>query len=122
MAALSRLIPAPISREDTQKVQRIACDVFRALDCKGVVRVDFMMDRASGELYITEINTIPGSLAFYLWEKTGEGLCYRRLIDHMVDYAMKAYQEKDRNITSFQSDIITEALKRQASGAKGAKA
>lgn len=122
MAALSRLIPAPISREDTQKVQRIACDVFRALDCKGVVRVDFMMDRASGELYITEINTIPGSLAFYLWEKTGEGICYRRLIDHMVDYAMKAYQEKDRNITSFQSDIITEALKRQAYGAKGAKA
>ena len=121
MAALSRIIPAPISPEDTRKVQQIACDIFRALDCKGVVRVDFMMDRASDGLYITEINTIPGSLAFYLWEKTGEGLSYRKLIDRMVDYAMKAYGEKDRNITSFQSDIISKALKRQVSGIKGAK-
>lgn len=121
MAALSRMIPAPISEEDTQKIQKTAGDVFRALDCKGVVRVDFMLDRATGELYITEINTIPGSLAFYLWEKTGEGLPYRRLIDRLVAYAMKAYREKERGITSFQSDIIPTALARQSSGSKGGK-
>lgn len=121
MAALTRLIPAPISDADTQKVQQTAVNIFRALDCKGVVRVDFMMDRADGSLYITEINTIPGSLAFYLWEKTGEGLPYRALIDRMVDLALKAYQEKERAVTSFQSDIIASALKRQASGSKGGK-
>jgi len=121
MAALTRLIPAPISDLDTQKVQQTAVNIFRALDCKGVVRVDFMMDRADGSLYITEINTIPGSLAFYLWEKTGEGLPYRALIDRMVDLALKAYQEKERAVTSFQSDIIASALKRQASGSKGGK-
>lgn len=121
MAALSRLIPAPISAEDTQKVQQTAAAIFRALDCKGVVRVDFMLDSASGGLYITEINTIPGSLAYYLWEKTGDGLPYRKLIDSMVGYALTAYREKDRNITSFQSDIIASAISRQQSGAKGAK-
>ena len=121
MASLSRLIPAPISKEDTQKVQQTAVQIFRALDCKGVVRVDFMLDRRTGGLFITEINTIPGSLAFYLWEKTGEGLHYRKLIDRLVAYALKAYEEKERNITSFQSDVIVSAIARQSSGTKGAK-
>ena len=48
-----------------------SCDIFRMLDCKGVVRIDYMFDRASEQIYITEINTIPGSLAFYLWENKG---------------------------------------------------
>lgn len=121
MASLSRLIPAPISEEDTQKVQAIAVEIFKALDCKGVVRVDFMLDRTDGTLYITEINTIPGSLAFYLWEKTGEGLPYRALIDRLVDSALRAYAEKERLVTSFQSDIIASAIARRQSGAKGGK-
>lgn len=122
MAALSRIIPAPISEEDTQKVQRIAVSIFKALDCKGVVRVDFMMDEATGGLYITEINTIPGSLAFYLWDKTGEGLPYRKLIDRLVDLAFEAHRQKDRGTSSFQSEIISMALSNEQSGAKGSKA
>ncbi|NLX83442.1 MAG: D-alanine--D-alanine ligase [Clostridiales bacterium] len=121
MASLSRLIPAPISEEDTQKVQQTAVDIFKALDCKGVVRVDFMIDRADDSLYITEINTIPGSLAFYLWEKTGEGMSYRALIDRLVDCAFTASQMKERLVTSFQSDIIASAIARRQSGAKGSK-
>lgn len=122
MAALSRLIPAPISPEDTQKVQQTAVLIFKALDCKGVVRVDFMMDEATGGLYITEINTIPGSLAFYLWDKTGEGLPYRRLIDYLVDLAFKAHRQKDELTLSFQSDdILVKALANEHSGAKGSK-
>lgn len=121
MAALSRIIPAPISDADTEKVQQTSLAIFRALDCKGVVRVDFMVERTSGELYITEINTIPGSLAFYLWEKTGQGLSYRELIDRLVDSALAAFQEKQRAITSFPSDIITSAIARGASGVKGGK-
>ncbi|MGI6234204.1 MAG: D-alanine--D-alanine ligase, partial [Christensenellales bacterium] len=80
-----------------------------------------MLDRTDGTLYITEINTIPGSLAFYLWEKTGEGLSYRALIDRLVDCAFAAYAEKDRLVTSFQSDIIASAIARRQSGAKGGK-
>lgn len=121
MSALSRIVPAPISEEDTQKVQKTAVSIFKALDCKGVVRVDFMLDDASGGLYITEINTIPGSLAFYLWDKTGEGLPYRKLIDRMVDLAFEAHRQKDRGISSFQSEIISAALANEQSGAKGSK-
>lgn len=121
MASLSRVIPAPISVEETAQVQQLSRDIFRALDCKGVVRVDFMIDRATRGIYVTEINTIPGSLAFYLWEKTGEGLRYQHLIDRLVACAMKAYQDKAGNVFSYQSEIISSAITAQASGAKGAK-
>lgn len=122
MASLSRLIPAPISQEETALVQQFSRDIFWALDCKGVVRVDFMIDRATRQIYVTEINTIPGSMAFYLWEKTGGGLKYRHLIDRMVGYAMKAWEDKDANITGYDSEIISGAISAQLSGAKGAKA
>ncbi len=121
MASLTRIIPAPISQDDTNRVRKLSADIFRALDCRGVVRVDFMIDRGTGELYITEINTIPGSMAFYLWEKTGDGLRYRQLIDRLVQDAFRAHREKEKNITSFQSDIIVSAIARGGSGAKGAK-
>jgi len=122
MASLSRIIPAPISPEETARVQQLSCDIFWALDCKGVVRVDFMIDRASRDIFVTEINTIPGSLAFYLWEKTGQGLRYRHLIDRLVQYALLAWQDKDRNITGYESEIIASAITTRLSGAKGAKA
>ena len=121
MASLTRVIPARLSEEETKRVQDLSVDIFKALDCKGVVRVDYMISRETRELWITEINTIPGSLAFYLWDKTGEGLGYRQLVDALVDCAMRAYREKERNITSFQSEIILSAIKRKNSGAKGAK-
>ncbi len=121
MASLSRIIPARISEEMTRKVQGLAVDIFKALDCKGVVRVDFMVSAADGALYVTEINTIPGSMAFYLWEKTGEGLRYRGLIDQLVEGAFRAQAEKERNTVSFQSDIIASAIRRESSGAKGVK-
>ncbi len=121
MASLTRIIPAPISEQDTEKVKALSADIFRALDCRGVVRVDFMIDRGTGELYITEINTIPGSMAFYLWEKTGNGLRYRHLVDRLVQDAFRAQEQKEKIITSFHSDIIPSAIARAGSGAKGAK-
>ena len=85
------------------------------MDCKGVVRIDYMFDAPSQELYITEINTIPGSLAFYLWE--AKGLKYRQLIDRMVDYARCAHEEKNSRSYAYTSDI----LKSYAAGTKGIK-
>ena len=74
------------------------------MDCKGVVRNDYMLDRISGEHYITEINTIPGSLSFYLWKETD--LSYTELIDCMVDAAMQAKADKDRSSYAYSSDIL----------------
>lgn len=105
MASLKRIVPAPIGEELTKELQNLSMEIFDAMDCRGVVRIDYMIDRLSGEYYITEINTIPGSLAFYLWQPTG--LPYPRLIDEMVRFAMKAHEDKERNSFAFSSDILS---------------
>lgn len=115
MASLRRVLPAPIEDELKKRIQEMSKSIFRMLDCKGVVRIDYMYDRESGELYITEINTIPGSLAFYLWENAG--MSYRKLIDRMVSLAEKAHQDKNRASYAYTSDI----LKGAALGVKGSK-
>ena len=115
MASLHRILPAPIEDELRDEIQEISKRIFRMMDCKGVVRIDYMYDRDTGKLYITEINTIPGSLAFYLWENAG--LSYSRLIDRMIDYAEKAHADKNRANYAYTSDI----LKGVSFGAKGAK-
>ena len=112
MSSLARRIPAPISDDLTKKIQDMSLKVFRACDCKGVVRIDYILDTQSGEWFVGEINTIPGSLAFYLWEATG--LRFSGLIDKMVEYALAAHKEKNKSQYSFQSDILT----RQVKGAK----
>ena len=115
MVSLHRILPAPIEDDLKERIQEISREIFRMMDCKGVVRIDYMYDQESGELYITEINTIPGSLAFYLWENAG--ISYRKLIDHMVEIAEKANQDKNQANYAFSSDI----LKNVSFGSKGAK-
>ena len=114
MSSLSRQMPAPIGPELTHRVEELAVDAFKALDCKGVARIDFLYDKAADELYIGEINTIPGSLAFYLWE--GRGVSFERMIDMMVEYAFRANADRNENVFSYQSAILS-----GSSGAKGAK-
>ena len=119
MASLKRIVPAPIGEDLTKELQELSLRIFDAMDCKGVVRIDYMLDRHSDNYYITEINTIPGSLAYYLWQESG--LKYSQLIDRMVDCAMKAYQEKERNSFAFHSDILSGVQLGGAKGAKGGK-
>ena len=104
MASMGRVLEPEIGQELSDRIRGLATEIFRALDCKGVVRIDFMIDRTSGDLYITEINTIPGSLAYYLWTK--KGVTYAQLIDRMVACAMDAQREKDENSFAFRSDIL----------------
>lgn len=115
MASLHRVLPAPIEDELRDEIQEMSRKIFRMFDCKGVVRIDYMFDKNAGKLYITEINTIPGSLAFYLWENAG--VAYTRLIDRMVGYAEKAHGDKNRANYAYTSDI----LKGFSFGTKGAK-
>ena len=116
MASLKRIVPAPIGEELTHALQALSLDIFDAMDCKGVVRIDYMLDRHSDHYYITEINTIPGSLAYYLWAETG--LPYSQLIDEMVDCALRAFAEKKRNSFAFSSDILSGVV---LGGKKGGK-
>lgn len=105
MASLKRVLPAPIEPELRDKIRTLSVDIFNDMDCKGVVRIDYMYDAASDGLYITEINTIPGSLAFYLWEACG--MPYSRLIDEMVRCAMEAQKDKDDSNYAYSSDILS---------------
>ena len=114
MASLSRKMPAPIGEEMTRKVVNFAIAAFNALDCKGVARVDFLLDEEKNELFVGEINTIPGSLSYYLWEENG--LSFSRLIDKLVEYAFKASAETNMNVFSYQSSILN-----GSAGTKGAK-
>ena len=97
------------------RIEELSKQIFRALDCKGVVRIDYMLTK-SDELYITEINTIPGSMAFYLWNESG--MPYAKLIDKLVEYAQKAFAEKNDNNYAFTSDILNGVV---LGGKKGGK-
>ncbi|MGI6172780.1 MAG: D-alanine--D-alanine ligase family protein [Christensenellales bacterium] len=112
MQSLARQIPAPISEEKTRIIQNMAMDAFRALDSKGVARVDFILDEKEDKIYIGEINTIPGSLAFYLFEYGG--LKFESLIDRMIRYAYQARAERRESVFTYTSDI----LKNKSYGAK----
>ena len=119
MASLSRIIPAPISDELTKQVQELSVRIFRELDCRGVVRIDYLYDNQNQKLYANEINTIPGSFAFYLWEPSG--VKYPELIDRLIGYAEKAHADKNRSNYAFESTILQKAALGGAKGAKGAK-
>ena len=113
-ASLKRQMPAPIGEEMTRKVESAAIQAFNALDCKGVARVDFLLDEDTNELYVGEINTIPGSLSYYLWEE--KGLPFTKLIDKLVEYAFKASAETNQIVFSYKSAILS-----GSAGTKGAK-
>lgn len=119
MQALSRRIPAPISAELTEKIQEYTRRVFQLFDCKGVIRIDYIIDKADESLYINEINTIPGSFAFYLWEPSG--ISYKALLDKLIEYALKASEDSKKSKYAYKSDILLNYGKGAKAGSKGAK-
>lgn len=120
MAGVARKIPAPISDELTDRIQKLAVRAFQCLNCNGVVRFDFMIDKDNEELYLNEINTIPGSLSFYLWEPAG--VSYGSLLDRLIELAMKRKRDEERVTFSFETNILNQSSLKGLKGAKGAKA
>ena len=116
MAGVSRKIPAEISNEKREEIRNLAVESFKKLGCHGVARIDFMIDEENGKLYFNEINTIPGSLAFYLFEAIG--IEYKELLDRMVDLALKRIREEKSINYSFSTNILSSA---QSFGSKNSK-
>ena len=114
MSSLKRRCPAELTDEETEKVKRLAVDTFRALGCSGVARVDFLNNTETGEWYVNEINTIPGSLAFYLFE--AEGTSFADLLTEMIDLAFKRERERESLSFSFDNNLLANA---SFGGAKG---
>lgn len=98
------LIPAPIEAETARRAQALAVTAFKAIDCAGLARVDFLLDKDSGELYLNELNTIPGftQISMYpkLWEASGLG--YSELIDRLIELALERQADKDRTERNFE--------------------
>ncbi len=117
MANLSRKLPAPLTPELRERIRSMAVETFKVLNCNGVSRIDFMIDNDTNELYVNEINTIPGSLAFYLWEPVG--VPYAELLDRMVMLALK--RDRENNDLSFSFDTNILAGVSLGGGSKGAK-
>ena len=116
MQSLARVVPADLSPEMTEKVQQLAIDAFRAIGACGCSRIDFLLDNQTGELFANEINTIPGSLAFYLWEKSG--LTFSQLMDEMIRLALKRQRQQSLLHRSFETNLLQHA---QIGGAKAGK-
>lgn len=119
MSGLKRKIPAEIPGDTAQKIRSIAVDAFKYLDCCGVVRIDFLMDSKTGEFWINEFNTIPGSLAFYLWEP--KGVKYSELLDRLVSLALKRQRNSEEITYSFDTNILSSGALSGSKGSKGSK-
>lgn len=104
MQASQKRIPADLPEEVSDRIRYLAGETFRVLSCHGVSRVDVIMDQDNGEIYVNEINTIPGSLSFYLWEATG--IPFDKLMDRLVALAIKRKREMERKTVSYDQNIF----------------
>lgn len=116
MRTAKRELPANLTSEKREEIRELAVKTFKVLDCNGVSRIDFMIDKDTDKVYVNEINPIPGSLAFYLWEALGKP--YSELLDDMIKLALKREREEKNLLTSFDSNILQNA---NLTGAKGVK-
>ena len=91
MAGAARIIPAKLDEKTTEKIQELAKQTFRALFASGVSRIDFLINKETNDIYVNEINTIPGSLSFYLWDASGKD--FVDLLDELIKLAIAREKE-----------------------------
>ncbi len=105
MQASAKRIPAELPADETAKIQFYAGETFRVLSCHGVSRVDMIIDRDTRDIYVNEINTIPGSLSFYLWEASG--ITFDKLMERLVALALKRKREQSSKTVSYDQNIFS---------------
>lgn len=115
MASLDRIIPAPLSKEQTRSIQALGVRIFQLFECAGLARIDFMMNAETGAIYFNEINTIPGSFSFYLWEPSG--IPFDELASRLIELAFKRHSERNRRVRTYDVNLLA----MRSTGAKGAK-
>jgi D-alanine-D-alanine ligase len=100
------IIPAPIPDELAEQVRDLAVRAFRVVDCAGMARVDFLLSAETGELYVGELNTIPGFTAVSMYPKLWEasGISYPELVDRLIELALERHSDKKRSRTARDAD------------------
>jgi D-alanine-D-alanine ligase len=104
MASLNRVIPAPIGEGLARRVQDMAATAFQTLGAHGVARVDFLLDGDGQTVYVNEINTLPGSLAFYLWEASG--VPFDKLVTLLVESALERHRRRGETKFSLEANLL----------------
>ncbi len=105
MAGTARIVPADLPESQTQLIQDYALKTFKVLGSSGVCRIDFLMDAETKRVYVNEINTIPGSLAFYLWDKNGVN--FTQLMDRLVQLALDRERRRSRMTFSYDTNLLS---------------
>ncbi|MDG5767441.1 D-alanine--D-alanine ligase [Balneolales bacterium ANBcel1] len=119
MAAASRHIPAPLPEEQTRQIREYTRHIFHQLGCSGVARLDFLLNTDTGEIFFNEINTIPGSFSFYLWEATE--VPFDRLLGELISLALKRHQKKNSRVRSHEVNLLSQKAAKGLKGLKGGK-
>lgn len=109
IASLSRIVPAPINKNLSDKIRDASIKIFKAMDGCGVARIDFFADEKNNIYYVNEVNTIPGSLSYYLWEKSE--IKFKELLDKVIEYGFEREKEKGKIQYIFDSNILSEITK-----------
>ncbi len=104
MLNTSRILPADIDNKTKEEIEKMSKEAFKVLGASGVVRIDYLMDKKSNKIYINELNTIPGSLSFYLWDK--KNISYTELLNNLITIAIKKEKNKKKKTHSFDSNIL----------------
>lgn len=104
MASTNRIIPARINKELAHSVSNISKDVFKVLNLSGVCRIDFLINSKTNDVFVNEPNTIPGSLSYYLWEKSN--IKYSELLDRLISISIKNYKDRRKKVFSFDTNIL----------------
>ncbi len=114
MQSAQKRIPADLPADETARIKELAGKTFAVLSCHGVSRVDMIVDRDNRNIYVNEINTIPGSLSFYLWEASG--IKFDKLMERLVSLALKRKRDESTKTVSYDQNIFS-----MGGGVKGAK-
>lgn len=104
MAVSNKKLPADISDEKRDEIQKLAKETFKVLGCRGVSRIDFLIDIKTDETYVNEINTIPGALSYYLWEASGKS--FKDELDEIIGIAIRNHNEKEKLTVSYDQNIL----------------
>lgn len=105
MENTSRKIPAEISLQLKEKVKELGLKAFKILNCKGIVRIDFLIDEEKQQVYLNEINTIPGSLSNYLWK---DKYSFTKMLDKLIEYSIAEYNTIKNKVTNFNSNVLNQ--------------
>lgn len=100
----NRVLPAELTETQASDIRNYALDAFYCMNGKGLWRFDFLLDEDTGKIYLNEVNTIPGSLAYYLWEPKGFSL--EDLLERLIRIALKEKQRNADKVTSFRNNLL----------------